>query len=674
MKKKLVCRRYHHPILNNHYLTRDVCKQMLDQIRDNPQTFTDWLGHEDGGVKWGEHVRERHPDRILAQAQSYCPGTLIVTTQSDGRLVPTLTTQHTCDCCPAMNDIPSMTTVATESATIVTTSNAMIANPSKAENQTSDISYCNHIRSLVPPTLFHVERLQEYFLSLDETNQWSTESGNCDQSTDTVAVDIFFDHTFLVRSVSLLVQLYPKLTRISMIVRRGESKYTASTAQEDSDDDDNDDMESAMKFCTSSIAALIPVTSVQVFYRKQNSRQILSSILEPWQILILPPLINVIVIPRDASVKHSYIFHLILEEGDTYTGHDFSPQVAKNSRKRRSHDPYLHYEGGDYQVSSAGSSYLCNTWEHPVIINEWVTKSKQEKMVEVMKLDPLAVSKWLTQSKFIIRIEEIRYCSRTTGKFSNKRCPGKLSVTVEDDGTESAEVVIAHKCNTTPNNSQPNHQAPSICISDNVMHIRPMSTFDDATMPEIWVGTIQQSLFCLGGVGNQDHIQSTESVPFDCMDKHSFLSRYYSIATSFYPQYTSGNPKLTTYCEPTLAGSREGSDDGSCDSQETRPEQNMTIITTSPTILLPCQTVKILHRQNEESAYQTALVLANEMLITTPHCTVIVTQVKTNIQRHHNHLICLTLDGNVKSACQHPITVNQFNDSNVESMNGTQRR
>ena len=297
-----------------------------------------------------------------------------------------------------------------------------------------------------------MDRLKQYLLFLDETNKWLLESGDSVQSTDTFAVNIFFDHTFLVRSVSLLVQLHPKLTQISMIVRREETKCTASTAQEDSDDDDNDETVMSMKFCTSSITALIPVTSVQVIYGKQKSCKTLSSLLEPWQILILPPLFNVIVIPRDHSVKHSYIFHLILEEADKYMGHDFAPQ-DRNTRKKRSLDPYLHYDGGDYQVSSAGSSYLCNIWEHPVFINQWLTKQQQQKMVEVMNSDPLAVSKWLTQSKFMSRINCIRYWPSTIDKFPKKRCPGKLSVRTVHNGTVSASVIIPHKCaNPSANN------------------------------------------------------------------------------------------------------------------------------------------------------------------------------------------------------------------------------
>jgi len=441
---KLVCRRYHHPILNDHYLTRDICKQMLDRIRDNPKQFTDWLDHEDGGVKWGEHVRDRDPHRILARAPSYCPGTLIVTTASDGTQVATLSKKHTCDCRPEMNDISIATD---ESATIVTTSCAMIETPTEAEQPTSpDISYCHHLRSLVPPTLFHMDRLKQYLLFLDETKKWLPESGDSVQSTDTFRLNIFFDHTFLVRSVSLLVQLHPNLTQISVIVRREQTKCTASTAQEDSDDDDDDETVMSMKFCTSSITALIPVTSVQVIYGKQKSCKTLSSLLEPWQILILPPLFNVIAIPRDASVKHSYIFHLILEEADTYTGHDFAPQLEKNTRKKRARDPYLHYDGGDYQVSSAGSSYLCNIWEHPVFLNQWLTKNQQQKMLEIMNSDPLAVSKWLTQSKFMSRINEIRYWPWTINKFPNKRCPGKLRVTTQDDGKVSAFVTIPHEC------------------------------------------------------------------------------------------------------------------------------------------------------------------------------------------------------------------------------------
>jgi len=447
-KGKLVCRRYHHPVLNDHYLTRDICTQMLDQIRDNPKQFTDWLDHEGGGVKWGQHVRDRDPHRILARAHSYCPGTLIVTTGSDGTQVATLTKKHTCDCRPAINDIDT-----DESPTIITTSYAMIETPTKAEQLTSpDISYCHHLRSLVPPTLFHMDRLKQYLLFLDETNKWLLESGDSVQSTDTFAVNIFFDHTFLVRSVSLLVQLHPKLTQISMIVRREETKCTASTAQEDSDDDDNDETVMSMKFCTSSITALIPVTSVQVIYGKPKPCKTLSSLLEPWEILILPPLFNVIVIPRDHSVKHSYIFHLILEEADKYMGHDFAPQ-DRNTRKKRSLDPYLHYDGGDYQVSSAGSSYLCNIWEHPVFINQWLTKQQQQKMVEVMNSDPLAVSKWLTQSKFMSRINCIRYWPSTIDKFPKKRCPGKLSVRTVHNGTVSASVIIPHKCaNPSANN------------------------------------------------------------------------------------------------------------------------------------------------------------------------------------------------------------------------------
>lgn len=212
----------------------------------------------------------------------------------------------------------------------------------------------------------------------------------------------------------------------------------------------------------------------------------------------------------------------------------------------------------------------------------------------------------------------------------------------------NVQVGELYRSHDTNINAQPSNTS----VSEYLMHIRPFKTIDDTTTPPllIWVQSMQQSHFCYGGIGNQCHIQSTETITADLHDKHSFLSWHCSVATSFYPELTLRNPTLTTYREP-LPCTEGGSDDGSCDSQNSEPLQHMQITTMSTTILIPCQTVKILFGRilDGKQHYRSALVLANEMLIIPPQCNVILTSVNTAIKPHYNYAICLTFD--VENVC-----------------------
>ena len=445
---KLTCRRYHHPILKDFYVTRDNCKLMHSTLREKPQMFTVWLEDENGGVKWSPHLREKDPNKILAQTQTHCPGTLMVTTNADGSQVATLTSQHTCDCRPEMNTPTSTEADAKELANIV-------ANQAKYE--TIHISHCILIRSLHQPTMFHMERVNLCLSFWEEEHKWIGD--NTVQYTPPVPLNIFMEHSFLATHASLLLQLYGKLNKIFIIARREEVTPSgtttttqhhseADTAHDDSDDDDDDDSDlpTNMKFQTTTFSALIPLTPVYVLYYKlDNNKQLRGSFLDPWQLLILPPQFNVVVRPLNKLVEHSYIFHLTLSEGEPYTGQDFAPIPSKTERKKTCSDPYVHHEGGDYQVSVKNSSYLCNTWIHPVFEEHWLTKSHHMNMVRAMNENHLAVATWLHQSNFIDRIHEIRFWPLTIEKIPSQRCRGKLSVTIAN-GTHSASITIAHEC------------------------------------------------------------------------------------------------------------------------------------------------------------------------------------------------------------------------------------
>jgi hypothetical protein len=195
-------------------------------------------------------------------------------------------------------------------------------------------------------------------------------------------------------------------------------------------------------------------------------------------------------------------------------------------------------------------------------------------------------------------------------------------------------------------------QPSNTSASEYIMHIRPFTTIEDTTTSPlvIWVQSMHQSHFCLGGMGNQCHIQSTQSIKADLDDEHSFLSWHCSVASSFYPEFNVRNPTLTTYREP-LACTEGGSDDGSCDSQNSESLEHMQLQTMSTTILIPCQTVTILFARilGEKRHYHSALVLANEMLIIPPQCIVIITSVNTAIERHYNYAVCLTCNANEHS-------------------------
>jgi len=172
---------------------------------------------------------------------------------------------------------------------------------------------------------------------------------------------------------------------------------------------------------------------------------------------------------------------------------------------------------------------------------------------------------------------------------------------------------------------------------------------------------MHQSHFCLGGMGNQCHIQSTQSIKADLDDEHSFLSWHCSVASSFFPEFTLCNPTLTTYREP-LPCPEGGSDDGSCDSQNSESLEHMQVTTMSTTILIPCQTVTILFGRilGEKRHYHSALVLATEMLIIPPQCIVIVTSVNTAIKRDYNYAICVTFDAEKLNANEHPMKGTQW--------------
>jgi len=206
-------------------------------------------------------------------------------------------------------------------------------------------------------------------------------------------------------------------------------------------------------------------------------------------------------------------------------------------------------------------------------------------------------------------------------------------------------------------------QPSNTSASEYLMHIRPFTTVDDNTTSPlvIWVQSIHQSHFCLRGMGNQRHIQSTEAITADLHDEHSFLSWHCSVATSFYPEFTFRNPTLTTYREP-LSCTEGGSDDGSCDSQNSESLEHMQLQTMSTTILIPCQTVTILFARilGEKRHYHSALVLANEMLIIPPQCIVIVTSVNTAIKRDYNYAICVTFDAEKLNANEHPMKGTQW--------------